>query len=229
MFSLFLQRSEDHKSFIDRIEKEIGSELRQTWSNLPLEDWTLPNMLATINDKTGEKFVIIIDEWDAIFRNYPNDTVTQTEWIHFLRDMFKKDKSNSYLALAYVTGILPIRKYKTQSSLNNFREYSIIKPQMLEPYVGFLQEEVDDLCARYESIIRYNNENALVCVISVLCISIENQYIITRETLTGKVFADIVLLPKPKTINPAVIIDLNSNRTLVQQSIKFIIINIPIG
>jgi hypothetical protein len=45
-----------------------------------------------------------------------------------------------------MTGILPIIKIKTQSALNNFREYSIIYPANTAKYYGFTETEVETLC-----------------------------------------------------------------------------------
>ena len=86
------------------------------------------------------------DEWDAVFRERKEDKEGQTVYLDFLRDWLK-DKS--YVALAYMTGILPIKKYGKHSALNMFDEYSIISPMQLAPYTGFTEEEVKDLCCEY--------------------------------------------------------------------------------
>ncbi len=95
---------------------------------------------------TGTQFVIVIDEWDAVFRQRQDDVIGQTLFLDFLRDWLK-DKS--YVALAYMTGILPIKKYGKHSALNMFTEYSMMFPRQLAPYTGFTESEVRDLCARY--------------------------------------------------------------------------------
>jgi len=71
-------------------------------------------------EQNKKQFVFIIDEWDAIFREYLKDIEDQKSYIQFLRDLFKSNASNS-IALCYMTGILPIKKYNTESALNNFR------------------------------------------------------------------------------------------------------------
>ena len=85
---------------------------------------------------------LCIDAWDAVFRYCPNDESLQNDWIHLLRDLFKQEDRDDVVALSYLTGILPIKKYKTQSSLNQFREYTMLCPLVLEPYVGFIPSEV---------------------------------------------------------------------------------------
>ena len=70
---------------------------------------TLPDALTQIYASTKCQFVFIIDEWDAIFRNHPEDAATQRKWIEFLRDLFKQNDAGKYVALAYLTGILPVK------------------------------------------------------------------------------------------------------------------------
>ena len=93
-----------------------------------------------------QPFVFIIDEWDCIFREYKQDKTAQEQYLDFLRDLLK-DKV--YISLAYMTGILPIKKYGTHSALNMFDEFSMIDPGPLAEYVGFTEKEVQKLCERY--------------------------------------------------------------------------------
>ena len=86
---------------------------------------TLPDALSRIKEKTGQKFVIIIDEWDVLIREEAANTKIQNDYINFLRGMFKGTEPTKYIQLAYLTGILPIKKEKTQSALNNFDEFTI--------------------------------------------------------------------------------------------------------
>jgi hypothetical protein len=46
-----------------------------------------------------------------------------------------------------MTGILPIKKYGTQSAMTDFIEYTMTQPEPLEKYMGFTEEEVRDLCS----------------------------------------------------------------------------------
>lgn len=76
--------------------------------------------------------------------------VVQDEYIRFLRGMFKGTEPTKYIQLAYLTGILPIKKEKTQSALNNFREYSMLNAGCLASYIGFTEDEVKALCETYK-------------------------------------------------------------------------------
>ncbi len=66
-----------------------------------------------------------------------------------MRAMFKGTEPTKYIQLAYLTGILPIKKEKTQSALNNFDEFTMLDAGVMAPYIGFTEAEVKDLCERY--------------------------------------------------------------------------------
>jgi hypothetical protein len=110
----------------------------------------ITDALAIINEKTGAKFVIIIDEWDCLFREDKNNTKVQERYMNLLRGLFKGNRSKKFTVLAYITGILPIKKYSSESSLNNFYEYTMISPKQLAKYIGFTEEEVRTLCEKYD-------------------------------------------------------------------------------
>lgn len=58
---------------------------------------------------TGIQFVIIIDEWDCVIRNSDDQNLIHN-YLQFLHSLFKSEESKYFLALAYITGILPIKK-----------------------------------------------------------------------------------------------------------------------
>ena len=130
---------------------EVIAELKKVYpQSLSEEENNLPSALARIHEDTGDQFVIIIDEWDAIFREDKLDLKAQEAYIDLLRGLFKDAGSKKFLELAYITGILPIKKYGTESALNNFDEFSMIQSEPLSQYVGFTAEEVLMLCNQYE-------------------------------------------------------------------------------
>jgi hypothetical protein len=64
--------------------------------------------------------------------------------------MFKSAPSAAFIELAYLTGILPIKRYNSESALNNFREFTMTRPGRLAEYIGFTEAEVKVLCSEYD-------------------------------------------------------------------------------
>ena len=124
-------------------QKCFVADLKKSYSFLQ-EQESFAKALAEINDKTGDRFILIIDEWDMLVRDVDQDV--QDEYVNFLRSMFKSNNANKIFLLVYMTGILPIIKIRTQSALNNFREYSIVHPGKTSKYYGFTEQEVKKLC-----------------------------------------------------------------------------------
>lgn len=134
------------KNIVKMLQYEVIQELCAAYPNVETQH-TLPKMLSKITDATGNKFIIIIDEWDALFREVKEDTVLQEEYIQLLRGLFKSSgQTDKMIEAAYMTGILPIKKYGNQSAVSDFREYTMIAPRKLAEYVGFTEAEVKTLC-----------------------------------------------------------------------------------
>ena len=143
----FLSRSRDMASLLQRLKRIVLRDLFDVYSEVEYFDKEdLTESMQDIYAQTQRPFVIVIDEWDCIFREYPHDTEAQRAYLDFLRDWLK-DKA--YIGLAYMTGILPIKKYGTHSALNMFTEYSMEDPGVYARYVGFTEEETRALCAAY--------------------------------------------------------------------------------
>ena len=147
----FLANCDDADNIVKHVTEAVLDELREVYPDvLPLEVSGLPDALSRIKDKVGQKFVVIIDEWDVLIRDESANKKVQDEYIRFLRGMFKGTEPTKYIQLAYLTGILPIKKEKTQSALNNFREYSMLNAGCLASYIGFTEDEVKALCETYK-------------------------------------------------------------------------------
>ena len=95
-------------------------------------------------------FIIIIDEWDCVIREFSDRPDLIHEYLQFLHSLFKSEESQKFLALGYITGILPIKKIKKESALNNFTEYTMLDSAKLTTYFGFTESEVETLCQKYE-------------------------------------------------------------------------------
>jgi hypothetical protein len=99
---------------------------------------------------TDRKFVFVIDEWDAPYRLAQDDKAAQDAYAEWLRGLFKNASLTAeVVAGAYMTGILPIKKYAHQSAVSDFDEHTMVDPAQYAPYAGFTQAEVDALCARH--------------------------------------------------------------------------------
>ena len=148
----FLKKIKSKYGMLKSLQISIIKELKDLYSfiNLvdlySLDEYDLSDVLNDIFIKTQEKFIFIIDEWDCIFRKYEDNKVLQQEYVEFLCDLFK---NQPYVALAYMTGILPIKKYGNQSELNMFKEYSMKNQKILAEFTGFTEDEVKNLCLRF--------------------------------------------------------------------------------
>lgn len=135
---------------VDYINEGILEELTKKYKDIiPASAKTAYGAMSYINAATGNKFIVIIDEWDILIRDEANNQKVQEKYINFLRGMFKGVEPAKYIALAYLTGILPIKKLKTQSALNNFEEYTMLDAGPLASYVGFTDDEVRGLSQKY--------------------------------------------------------------------------------
>ena len=158
----FLSDNHDVGAMKKSIEESLLWELLTQYPDICYFD--RKNLIKTLYDIFNEmdiQFVFIIDEWDCIFREKKSDKDAQKIYLDFLRNLLK-DKP--YVALAYMTGILPIKKYGTQkvnsaesgrevrlggSALNMFDEFSMTNPKQLAEFAGFTESEVKELCCRY--------------------------------------------------------------------------------
>lgn len=135
---------------VSYISEKTIAELREYYPDVPMKETkSLPEALSQINTATGKRFVIIIDEWDVLIRDEATNELIQKEYIGFLRGLFKGTEPTKYIQLAYLTGILPIKKEKTQSALNNFDEFTMLSPGSLAQFIGFTEDEVRSLAATY--------------------------------------------------------------------------------
>ena len=137
-------------SIMEHVQKELIADIHKAFSDIPvIEGDDLMAYLIRVTESTQQPFIFIIDEWDAICREFKVGTHAMDEFVSWLRRMFKGSNSPQVFAGVYMTGILPIKKYKTESALNNFIEYSMVEPVDMAPYFGFTKEEVKALAERH--------------------------------------------------------------------------------
>ena len=58
------------------------------------------------------------------------------------------------------------------------------------------------------SILSYNDENSMACVLSIAYYFAHGDYIFHREYASGKGYADLVLIPRKNVDSPAIVIEL---------------------
>ena len=155
----FVSRFKDD-NIVEKIQQRIKDDVLKTYPLTQVhDDDDLMDTLIAIYGETGQKFVMIIDEWDAICRESEPKANAMDNYVNWLRRMFKEVNANSVFAAVYMTGILPIKKYKTESALNNFTEYSMVKPGKLARYFGFTKDEVRVLAekngADFEELVKW--------------------------------------------------------------------------
>ena len=145
----FVSRYKDD-GIVDKIEIALLKDIVDTYADVPAEeDDSLMDYLLRVNIAKGEQFFFIIDEWDAICREFAPGTKAMDDYVGWLRRMFKSQQAMRVFAGVYMTGILPVKKYKTESALNNFQEYSMVEPGDMGEYFGFTKDEVRTLADKH--------------------------------------------------------------------------------
>ncbi len=144
----------DKNLFIYKLKEFIYEDLIEVYPSLNINfdktDGTyLSRTITKINSETNDRFIFLIDEWDVIFREEENNTKLCDEYIMFLRGLFKATDVSACIDLVYMTGILPIKRYSCESTLNMFKEYNMINARGLETFIGFTEDEVIYLCNKY--------------------------------------------------------------------------------
>lgn len=137
-------------SIVRHIDEELKKEVCNTYSEMTFEEsYDLMDCLMRIAMATNDRFFFIIDEWDAICREFDPGTEAMESYLNWLRRLFKSVNAMEVFAGAYMTGILPVKKYKTQSAMNNFIEYSMVTPRNMARYFGFTKDEVKSLASKF--------------------------------------------------------------------------------
>lgn len=144
----YLSEAKNVEEMIKFIEEDIISDITEEMPELAMpRRITLTNVLDKAFKQFKIPFIFVIDEWDCIFRKNKSDTDSQTLYLDFLRNLLK---DQSYVALAYMTGILPIKKYGEHSAINIFYEYSMTNASPLSEFTGFTENEVKNICEVYD-------------------------------------------------------------------------------
>lgn len=242
-------------------QKEVVREIREAYpGSLDSAEIDLPNALTRVHEMTGSIFIVIIDEWDTIFREDPDDEEAQKQYLKLLRGLFKDDviemlggghcRANpdkfqndmvtfrsrddvfallihlGYLAFDHDRREVYIPNEEIRSEFVNAIEGSewntvvsaiAASDKLLRATLKKEEEKVADAIGRVHmeniSVIRYNDENSLSCVITLAYYSAMKDYVLIRELPTGEGFADIAFLPRQHTDSPALLVELKYDHT----------------
>lgn len=146
----FTTRYKGQEDIIDNLQSRVTAEIYKAYPHLaPNPEYDLMDLLTEVVADTGDKFIMIIDEWDAMCRELSNTPELMDRYVNLLRRLFKGGNTARIFAGVYMTGILPIKKYGTQSALNDFREYSMTSPGPMGGFLGFNDEDVKALAKKY--------------------------------------------------------------------------------
>jgi hypothetical protein len=138
------------REIVPTLQKEVKAEVLNFYpTETVTENEDLMASLIKIADKYNVQFIIIIDEWDAICREAYGDSTAMDSYVKLLRRLFKGSNTPNVFAGVYMTGILPIKKYNTESALNNFIEYSMVEPMTMSRFFGFTKDEVRILAEKH--------------------------------------------------------------------------------
>ena len=136
-----------YRQYIARIQDGINNDLARAYDDLHIDakkaTW---DILTDIFQKKSEKFIFVMDEWDAMFHMSFITQEDKEAYLLFLKSLLK---GKAYVELAYMTGVLPIAKYSGGSELNMFLEYDMATKKKFSEYFGFSDAEVDKLFERY--------------------------------------------------------------------------------
>ncbi len=140
-----LPNGNSYKDYIHLIKHSIIHDITEAYPSLKEQEF---NSIAEMMTATEDKFIFVIDEWDYIF-SHDLYLEHHGDFLEFLRNLLK-DKP--YVALTYMTGVLPIKKYSTGSALNMFKEYTMLKDPVFDTYFGFTESEVELLCRQQTAL-----------------------------------------------------------------------------
>ena len=141
------------ENVLENLQDKVVTEFQEQFPNIKIKDYmSIAEAMQAVYEKTKEQFIILIDEYDIFVREQVKGKISQNlfdEYLGFLNGLFKNDTLKPAIALAYLTGILPIVRDRIQSKLNVFEEYTMLSAGELTEFVGFTEDEVINLCKTY--------------------------------------------------------------------------------
>lgn len=149
-FSLTDDICMDYAQYIGAVKTLLKEDLSDAYPQVDFrENSPVYEDFLRVFNKTGDRFLFVLDEWDAVFHMSFMTEQDKRSYLLFLKGLLK-DKP--YVSLTYMTGILPIAKYSSGSELNMFYEYKMSSEEKYSEYFGFLDCEVDRLFDKYRNL-----------------------------------------------------------------------------
>ena len=146
----FVSQYKGDDCIVEKIDAALIADVSNVYPEVPVkQEDCLMDYLLRVSIEKGDQFVFIIDEWDAICREFAPGTNAMDAYVSWLRRMFKSQQAMRVFACAYMTGILPVKKFKTESALNNFTEFSMVEPMDMGQFFGFTKDEVRALAEKH--------------------------------------------------------------------------------
>ena len=137
-------------SFVNRITARVKRDFIKEFQDIDFSDCrSIAECIQIVYQETGVKFVILIDEYDLPIRTEQPESLFK-EYLDLLLSLFKSEATGQAIALAYITGILPIVRERVESKLNNFREKTFLEPTNFAEFTGFTEQEVSELCKKFD-------------------------------------------------------------------------------
>ena len=141
--------SQDKKDVLINLKNRLLEDFREEFHDIEFsEKDSVSDLIMKVHKRTDTQFIIIIDEYDVLVRERIPENIFK-EYLELLNSLFKNNELSPAIALAYLTGILPIVRDKVQSKLNVFKESTMLSPFGMEEFFGFTKEETEALCKMY--------------------------------------------------------------------------------
>ncbi|MBQ1267788.1 MAG: AAA family ATPase [Proteobacteria bacterium] len=146
----FFSNANRKKNVVPLFTTKVREEFMEEFPDFGIrKSYSLSDCIEKVYKKTGDKFVVILDEYDVLVREKVKSSIFDP-YLDFLNGMFKNANLAPAFALVYLTGVLPIVRDKIQSKLNLFTEYAMTDAKMLTEFVGFTEDETRVLCEQYQ-------------------------------------------------------------------------------
>lgn len=147
-FSEIPENCASYQTYINRILQGLKKDLADHFPECAIDQTeALWDILSILYQQKGQRFIFVMDEWDAVFHM---EFITESDKKSYLRFLKSLLKDRIYAELVYMTGILPIAKYSDGSELNMFVEYHMASSERFSQYFGFTNSEVDELYRIYQ-------------------------------------------------------------------------------